>query len=61
MGEILRWRLLLFRVSKDSVLEAFRDESEQVLTNEHTELHMDSIPTPLDSVTVAAEHFPTTI
>ena len=51
MGEILRWRLLLFRVSKDSVgdHEAFWDESEQVLTYEDTELHMDQIPTLLES------------
>ncbi|KAK0767790.1 hypothetical protein LTR38_018244, partial [Friedmanniomyces endolithicus] len=34
MGEILRWRLLLFRVSKDSVgdHEASWDKDEQVLT-----------------------------
>lgn len=47
MGEILRWRLLLFKVSKESVgdHEASWDESEQVLTYEDTELHMDQIPT----------------
>lgn len=46
MGEILRWRLLLFRVSKDNVKtrQATWDESEQVLTYEDTELHMDQIP-----------------
>lgn len=51
MGEILRWRLLLFRVSKDTVgeHEAFWDESEQVLTYEDTELHMDQVPTLLES------------
>jgi len=51
MGEILRWRLLLFRVSKDTVgdHEAFWDESEQVLTYEDTEIHMDQIPTLLES------------
>lgn len=51
MGEILRWRLLLFRVSKDSVgeHEVFWDESEQMLTYEDTELHMDQIPTLLES------------
>ncbi|KAI7140984.1 hypothetical protein KC316_g16311, partial [Hortaea werneckii] len=51
MGEILRWRLLLFRVSKDTVgeHEAFWDESEQVLTYEDTELHMDHVPTLLES------------
>ncbi|KAK6439524.1 hypothetical protein LTR95_004275 [Oleoguttula sp. CCFEE 5521] len=51
MGEILRWRLLLFRVSKDSVggHEAFWDESEQVLTYEDIGLHMDQIPTLLES------------
>ncbi|KAJ9618039.1 hypothetical protein H2203_009313 [Taxawa tesnikishii (nom. ined.)] len=49
MGEILRWRLLLFRISKDSVgdHEACWDESEQVLTYEDTELRMDQIPTLL--------------
>ncbi|KAJ9625493.1 hypothetical protein H2203_004250 [Taxawa tesnikishii (nom. ined.)] len=48
-GEILRWRLLLFRISKDSVgdHEACWDESEQVLTYEDTELRMDQIPTLL--------------
>ncbi|OQN95159.1 hypothetical protein B0A48_18856 [Cryoendolithus antarcticus] len=51
MGEILRWRLLLFQVSKDSVRnhEAFWDENEQVLTYEDTELRMDQIPTLLES------------
>ncbi|KAK1050090.1 hypothetical protein LTR74_017135 [Friedmanniomyces endolithicus] len=51
MGEILRWRLLLFRVSKDGVgdHEAFWDESEQVLTYEDVGLHMDQIPTLLES------------
>ena len=51
MGEILRWRLLLFRISKDSVgdHEAFWDETEQVLTYEDVELHMDQIPTLLES------------
>ncbi|KAI7199144.1 hypothetical protein KC365_g19132, partial [Hortaea werneckii] len=51
MGEILRWRLLLFRVSKDTVgeQEAFWDESEQVLTYEDTELHMDQVPILLES------------
>ena len=49
MGEILRWRLLLFRVSKDGVgdHEASWDEDEQVLTYEDTELHMHQIPTLL--------------
>jgi hypothetical protein len=43
--------LLLFRVSKDSVgdHEAFWDESEQVPTYEDTELHIDQIPTLLES------------
>ncbi|KAK0949796.1 hypothetical protein LTS01_025744, partial [Friedmanniomyces endolithicus] len=51
MGEILRWRLLLFRVSKDTVgdHEAFWDESEQVLTYEDVEWHMDQISTLLES------------
>ncbi|KAK1807496.1 hypothetical protein LTR12_018154 [Friedmanniomyces endolithicus] len=49
IGEILRWRLLLFRVSKDSVgdHEASWDEDEQVLTYADTELHMHQIPTLL--------------
>jgi hypothetical protein len=51
MGEILRWRLLLFRVSGTSVgtHEASWDESEQVLTYENTELRMDQIPYLLES------------
>ncbi|TKA73156.1 hypothetical protein B0A55_10843 [Friedmanniomyces simplex] len=51
MGEVLRWRLLLFRVSNDTVgdHEAFWDEAEQVLTYEDVELHMDRIPTLLES------------
>ena len=51
MGEMLRWRLLLCRVSKDTVREheAFWDEREQVLTYEDTELHMDQMPTLLES------------
>ncbi|KAI7188222.1 hypothetical protein KC363_g5596 [Hortaea werneckii] len=45
MGEILRWRLLLFKVSSTSVgtHEASWDESEQVLTYEDTELRMDQV------------------
>ncbi|KAM0710533.1 hypothetical protein Q7P35_002203 [Cladosporium inversicolor] len=45
MGEILRWRLLLFRVSGTSIgtHEASWDESEQVLTYENTELRMDQL------------------
>ncbi|GAB7336620.1 hypothetical protein MBLNU13_g10315t1 [Cladosporium sp. NU13] len=51
MGEILRWRLLLFKISKESIgdHEASWDENEQVLTYEDTELHMDQIPTLLES------------
>jgi len=51
MGEILRWRLLLFRVSGASVgtHEASWDESEQVLTYEDTELSMEQIPSLLRS------------
>jgi hypothetical protein len=51
MGEILRWRLLLFRVSGTSIgtHEASWDESEQVLTYENTELRMDQIPSLLES------------
>lgn len=50
-GEILRWRLLLFRVSKDSVgeYEAFWEKGKQALIYEDTELHMDQIPTLLES------------
>jgi superfamily II DNA helicase RecQ len=46
MGEILRWRLLLFRISKDSVgtHQATWDEAEEVLKYEDTELHMNDIP-----------------
>lgn len=51
MGEILRWRLLLFKVSGASVStrEASWDESEEVLTYEDTELRMDQIPSLLAS------------
>jgi len=51
MGEILRWRLLLFKVSGASVgtHEASWDESEEVLTYEDTELRMDQIPSLLAS------------
>jgi superfamily II DNA helicase RecQ len=51
MGEILRWRLLLFRVSGTSIgtHEASWDESEQVLTYENTALRMDQIPSLLES------------
>ena len=46
MGEILRWRLLSFRISKDSVgtHQATWDEDEEVLKYEDTELHMNDIP-----------------
>jgi hypothetical protein len=51
VGEILRWRLLLFKISKESIgdHEASWDENEQVLTYEDTELYMDQIPTLLVS------------
>jgi hypothetical protein len=51
MGEILRWRLLLFKVSGASVgtHEVSWDESEEVLTYEDTELHMDQVPSLLAS------------
>ena len=51
MGEVLRWRLLLFRVSGTSIgtHEASWDESEQVLTYEDTELRMDHVPSLLAS------------
>jgi superfamily II DNA helicase RecQ len=51
MGEILRWRLLLFQVSQDTVgdHEAEWNEDEDVLTFEDTELRMDQVPTLLVS------------
>jgi len=51
MGEILRWRLLLFKVSGISVSthEASWDKSEEVLTYEDIELRMDQIPSLLAS------------
>jgi hypothetical protein len=51
IGEILRWRLLLFRVSGTSIrtYEASWDESEQVLTYENTALRIDQIPSLLES------------
>jgi hypothetical protein len=51
LGEILRWRLLLFHISKESVgdHQATWDEQEQVLTYEGTELRMDEVPTLLAS------------
>ncbi|KAK3684401.1 hypothetical protein LTR37_020307 [Vermiconidia calcicola] len=51
LGEILRWRLLLFRISKDSVgtHQATWDENEEVLKYKDTELQMDYIPTLLVS------------
>ena len=46
LGEILRWRLLLFTTSKEEVSarQATWDESEQVLTFGDTELRMDHLP-----------------
>lgn len=46
IGEVLRWRLLLFKVSREEVSarQAIWDEREQVLTYGDTELHMDHIP-----------------
>jgi hypothetical protein len=51
IGEILRWRLLLFKVSGASVgtYKASWDESEEVLTYEDTKLHIDQIPSLLAS------------
>ncbi|KAK0862322.1 hypothetical protein LTR87_016635 [Friedmanniomyces endolithicus] len=51
LGEILRWRLLLFHISKESVgnHQATWDEKEQVLTYDDTELRMDEVPTLLAS------------
>ena len=51
MGEILRWRLLLFRISMDSVgtHQATWDEDEEVLKYKDTELQMEHIPTLLVS------------
>lgn len=49
MGEIFRWRLLLFKVSGATVgtHEASWDGTEEVLTYEDTELRMDQIPSLL--------------
>ena len=51
MGEILRWHLLLFKVSGASIgtHEASWDESKEVLTYEDIELRMDQIPSLLAS------------
>ena len=51
MGEVLRWRLLLFKVSTTSISsqEAGWDEHEEVLTYEDIELRMDYIPSLLVS------------
>lgn len=51
MGEILRWRLLLFKISSTSVgtHQATWDEQEEVLQYEGVELHMNDIPTLLMS------------
>lgn len=51
MGEILRWRLLLFTVSMNTVgtHQATWDEDEEVLRYKDTELQMDHIPTLLGS------------
>jgi hypothetical protein len=46
MGEVLRWRLLLFRVSKETVgqRQATWDKAEEVLTYDGTELRLDEVP-----------------
>ncbi|KAK5110028.1 hypothetical protein LTR85_001795 [Meristemomyces frigidus] len=51
LGWILRWRLLLFHVSKNTFggYQAIWDAQEQVLTFEETELRMGQIPTLLRS------------
>lgn len=51
MGEVLRWRLLLFSISKDTVAdhEARCDEREEMLTFQGTELSLERIPTLLVS------------
>lgn len=51
MGEILRRRFLLFKVSVAGVgtHEASWDESEEILTYEDTKLRMDQIPSLLAS------------
>ena len=51
LGEILRWRLLLFHVSQNTVgtHQATWDEDEEVLRYQGTELQMDHIPTLLVS------------
>ena len=46
VGELLRWRLLLLRISKDDVgaHQARWDGDEQILTYDDTELRMDEVP-----------------
>lgn len=46
MGEILRWRLLLFHVAQNTVGErqATWNEAEDVVSFEGTDIHMDDIP-----------------
>ena len=46
MGEVLRWRLLLFRVAKETVglRQATWDEAEEVLTYGGVELRMGEVP-----------------
>ncbi|KAJ9658216.1 hypothetical protein H2201_007889 [Coniosporium apollinis] len=46
VGELLRWRLLLLKISKDDVgaHQARWDEDEQILTYDDTELRMDEVP-----------------
>ena len=58
IGEILRWRLLLFKVSKEevSVRQAMWDETEQTLTYGETELRIDHIPKLLVSEYEGCRH-----
>jgi len=51
MGELLRWRLLLFHVAQNTVSprQATWNEAEDTVSFEGTDLHMDDIPTLLQS------------
>lgn len=51
MGELLRWRLLLFHVAQNTVGEhqATWNEAEDVVSFEGTDLHMDDVPALLKS------------
>jgi hypothetical protein len=59
MGEVLRWRLLLFRVSKETVgqRQATWDKAEEVLTYNGTELRLDEVPKLILSEFQEAERY----